>query len=199
MKQSQFGRTMLETIMVMGIIGVLSVVGIYMYKDAMNGVRADGIVKDVLLIATQNNANMEASHMGSGKRVYTPKYGGSYDNANLSSSKRISGRYGYSFEVIGSISSWESSKKVHYIVVKTSGKQITPAVCASLKGKMMAYNRKDGSGDWTSGRIVCMSKTNVVSATEYNCPSVVNIIGGSCPSEDSTNFYFAVKYLPPPS
>ncbi len=71
---SQLGRTMLETMMVMGIIGILSITGIYMYKNAMNGVRADAIIKDVLLRASQVKGNADLNRSGIGKRVYTPEY-----------------------------------------------------------------------------------------------------------------------------
>ena len=84
---SQLGRTMLETMMVMGIIGILPITGIYMYKNAMNGVRADAIIKDVLLRASQAKGNDDLNRSGVGKekdlsgnvtikkRVYTPEYG----------------------------------------------------------------------------------------------------------------------------
>ena len=59
MRQSQSGRSVLETMMVMGIIGMLSVTGLYLYKRAITDVYAEGIMKDVLARALQKKGNKD--------------------------------------------------------------------------------------------------------------------------------------------
>lgn len=211
MHQSQFGRTMLETISVMTIIGVLSVTGIYMYRQAMNGVKADGIIKDVLARASQVKSNADLNRSGVGvkkdndgnivsvkKRVYTPEY-------KKTTSDTTKGRYGYSYKLIDACTSEhdvscsrsyvKKKNSSEYVVIElTNG--ITPAVCESVKGKLTAY-------DGRYPKVVCMYNKSdgafidngVTTCKTHN----VNIIKESgehseCSDTDLSRLYFTVEY-----
>ena len=129
-RKSQLGRKMLEMMMVLGLMGVLSVTGIYMYKGAMNDVRADGIVKDVLARASQKKGNLELGRSGVGKKmVYTPEY------KKKDGSETTKGRYGYSFEIDSANSNYET------IIIQTKEKEISTGVCKSLKSKFKTYKK----------------------------------------------------------
>lgn len=174
MHQSHLGRTMLETIMVIGLMGVLSVVGIYLYRQAMDGVRADGIIKDVLVRASQAKGNADLGRSGIGKKtVYTPDY------KKASGEDKTKGRYGYEFKVV--YSNFNSSDKNYYVVVKTSGNSITPKVCNALKSKLLSYKNN------SKGEVTCMTNADP-SGNSKNCTSL------TCPENDSENFYFVAKY-----
>ena len=128
-KKSQFGRTILEMTTVLGIMGVLSVTGIYLYKSAMNDVRADGIIKDVLARASQKKGNLELARSGVGKKmVYTPEY------KKKDGSETTKGRYGYSYKI-------DPDSDYETIIIQTKEKEISTAVCNSLKSKFKTYKK----------------------------------------------------------
>ena len=203
MRQLQLGRTMLETIMAMAIMGILSVTGIYMYKDVMNGVRADAIIKDVLLRASQIKGNDDLNHSGVGKKmVYTPEY---KKNASLPGDPLTTkGRYGYSYQIIDACTNAVDTacakrltKKIsnsEYAVVKLNS-VITPAVCDAVKGKLETYGDR-------YPKVVCMynSEDVYIDTNVANCKANnVNIIKESgehldCSNTDLSILYFTVQY-----
>ncbi len=52
-KQMQNGRSMIEMLGVLAVVGVLSLIGLIGYMAAMNKIRANRIVADVMLLATE--------------------------------------------------------------------------------------------------------------------------------------------------
>ena len=164
--QLQIGRTMLETISVMAIIGVLSVTGVYMYRQAMNSVKADAILKDVLVRAGQTKGNLDMERSGGKKLVYTPEYK-KRDNKGeeIATTK---GRYGYTFEI-------DSSSKSSLVIIRVKG-SITSAVCDSLKSKFNTYKKG------TFLKVIAKDTGTVTKDT--------NILNDPCPEEiSSLKFY----------
>ncbi len=154
MFKSQSGRTMLETMMVLGIMGVLSVGGIYMYRRGINDVRADGIMKDVLARASQEKGNADLSRSGvGGKLVYTPDY------KSKSGKYKTKGRYGYTFEI-------ESSSTSKNIEIKVGG-GIPKDVCNALKTKYKTYQSTPLK------KIVVVGGTKTIDILKRECPDEI--------------------------
>ena len=178
-RTSQFGRTMLETISILALIGVLGVTGIYMYKKGMDSVRADSVVKDVLIRAEQKNANDNLNDMGTKKNVFVPEYKKGTGDA---SEYRTKGSYGYSYEITYSAA--------HAVVVKTNDTIITPGACNAIKSKLMTYDTKK------SPRVVCAVQ-NPLQGNDIvrNCVNdATDIISNGCPDENIDNLYFVVAF-----
>ena len=53
MTRDQFGRTMMEMMAILAIIGILSVSGLQMYAKAMNTIRVNHLMEKVYLLANQ--------------------------------------------------------------------------------------------------------------------------------------------------
>ena len=53
MKKLQYGRTMIETLAILAIIGILSVSGLQLYSKAMNTIRANYIMERVYIKANE--------------------------------------------------------------------------------------------------------------------------------------------------
>jgi len=53
MKYNQFGRTLIETLAILGVIGILSVSGLQLYAKAMNTIRVNHLMEKVYLLANQ--------------------------------------------------------------------------------------------------------------------------------------------------
>ncbi len=178
-RTSQFGRTMLETISILALIGVLGVTGIYMYKKGMDSVRADSVVKDVLIRAEQKNANDNLNDMGTKKNVFVPEYKKGTGDA---SEYRTKGSYGYSYEITYSATD--------AVVVKTNDTIITPGACNAIKSKLMTYDTKK------SPRVVCAVQ-NPIQGNDIvrNCVNdATDIISNGCPDENIDNLYFVVAF-----
>ena len=69
MKKSQFGRTLIETLAVIAVIGILSVSGLQLYAKAMNTIRANYIMEQVYIKANELIENPVANRSGRGKMV----------------------------------------------------------------------------------------------------------------------------------
>ncbi len=176
MRRTEQGRTMLETMMVLGVIGILSVTGVYTYKKAMNDVRADGIIKDVLARAGQKKANADLQHSGLGKkRVYTPEY------KKTDGSETTKGRYGYVYDVLHH---GVTNKGEEYVLVK----MLTPvnaSVCNSIKSKLQVYKTKNNQG-----RIDCVSVDDPIRENKIVCTN--NIFTSEC--SDNNDLHFLITY-----
>lgn len=197
MHQKEYGRTMLEIISVMGIIGVLSMVGVYSYQQASNSLLADGIVKDVLLRASQIKSSDDSNMTGHTKKVvYTTEY------KNKKEEYKTKGRYNFRYEIVDMYTNTadsahsklytkiyeSSSNKGQYVVVKTDpkGKSITRGVCEAIRGKLLAYGEN-------LPKIICINRQK---PEENNIAACIgnNVIKNGCPDDSSSELYFTVKY-----
>ena len=205
---SQTGRTMLEIISVMGIIGVLSVTGVYMYQKASNTLLADGIIKDVLMRASQAKGNDDLNRTGRTKKmVYTPEYlkkskeTGEVSGENVEGyeyGSAVKGRYGYSYVIEDMTTSpfnvnirdltktYDNGRQ--YAVVKLTGKSMSPGVCNALRGKLLAFENK-------RPQVICITSAKPEESNITACKTNVgNIKQYGCPNEAATNLYFTVEY-----
>ena len=53
MRQSQLGRTLIETLSILALIGILSVSGLQLYAKAMNTIRANYLMQQVFIKANE--------------------------------------------------------------------------------------------------------------------------------------------------
>jgi hypothetical protein len=182
-KTSQFGRTMLETISVLALVGVLGITGIYMYAKGADSVRADSIIKDVLARAAQRKSNAELSGMGSKKKIFSPEYGKKKEESGkIKTEYETSGSAGYTFDVKYSIS--------NAVVVKVSGAKIPTSLCNAIKSKSLTYD----SG--STAHIACIldSDTGNKGQDIIKCKTKtsLDILQKDCSEKD--NLYFVVKF-----
>ena len=183
-KTSQYGRTMLETISVLALIGILGITGIYMYAKGADSVRADSIIKDVLARAAQRKSNAELSGMGSKKKIFSPEYGTKKKEAGkIKTEYETSGSAGYTFNVKYSIS--------NAVVVEVSGAKIPTSLCNAIKSKSLTYD----SG--STAHIACIldSDTRNKGQDIINCKTrktFSDILQKDC--SETNNLYFIVKF-----
>ena len=69
MKKSESGRTLVETLAVIAIIGILSISGLQLYSKAMNTIRANYIMEQVYIMANELRKDPVANRAGRGKMV----------------------------------------------------------------------------------------------------------------------------------
>lgn len=130
--RAENGRSLLEIIAVMAIMGVFTVGSIAAFQAGLNSVRAKYIVEQVQLRVEEVIANSELSK-GHRKTVYTPEY----------VNKSGQDKYGYSFKTVDAT---QGNKTMAFMLlgeaarsptvqVEISGK-ISSGICNSLKGKM---------------------------------------------------------------
>ena len=115
MKHNQFGRTLIETLAILGVIGILSVSGLQLYAKAMNTIRVNHLMEKVYLLANQIR-NEKIEKTGRRKSVDLP-----------SAEKTLS--YGYSFNPAAS---GLSDSKIN-VVVKGA---FSNKICKMLKKKI---------------------------------------------------------------
>lgn len=150
MKKNQSGRSLVEILAVMAIIGVFSLGSIVAFQTGINSVRARYILEQVQLRVSEATSMAELSK-GHKKQVYTPEY----------VNKTSEGTYGYSFTTEdvsidrNSLQYYVSANRAATVIEVTVHGNITPSVCGSLKGKL--------TGD--------IQKLNDVAVEKFVCPT----------------------------
>ncbi len=184
-KISQFGRTMLETISVMAIIGVLGVTGIYIYVQGMNSARADAMIKEILTLSAQQKSNLELTKMGSKKKIFVPELGG---RAHVDDPSVPARPHNGNFEVAGSIS--------NVVAIKfNSNEDISPALLNALKSKAISYG-----SNATSHIAGILTKLPKNGDGDIKAKSLINLDDNSDnilkkdSSEKLEDLYFVIKF-----
>ena len=141
-KTIQSGRSLLEVIAVISIMGIFTVASVVVFQAAMNSVRSKYIVEQVMVRANEviESAWLKDKEKGThrhGKMVYTPEYS--------DKTRKEDGAYGYTFRK----PEFVKGSSLLLIVDKSAGKLtkvnvtvdgvITPGVCNSLKEKVNMY------------------------------------------------------------
>ena len=127
MKKFELGRTLIETLAVIAIIGILSVSGLQLYSKAMNTIRANYIMEQVYIKANELIENPVANRPGRGKMV----------DVTMNSEGSLS--YGYTIDMSNTkMSGSEIAVKLNgYFptgVCKILRKKITSQEYSGLKG-----------------------------------------------------------------
>lgn len=182
-KISQFGRTMLETISVMAIIGVLGVTGIYIYVQGMNSARADAMIKEILTLSAQQKSNFELTKMGSKKKIFVPELGG---RAHVDDPSVPARPHNGNFEVVATISN------VVAIRFNPNG-DISPALLNALKSKAISYGSNATSH--IAGILTSLPKKGVgiKAKSLINPDDNSNILKKDSP-EELEELYFVIKF-----
>ena len=117
MKKVQTGRTLIETLAIMALIGILSVSGLQLYAKAMNVIRANYIMEQVFIKASELAQN-PVSHR---KMV----------DISMQNSNKLS--YGYSF--CNDTEDCKPKREGAEIVIKVEG-YFPVSLCKILKKKI---------------------------------------------------------------
>ncbi len=161
------GRSLLEIVAVLAIMGIFTYGSIAAFQAGMSSVRAKYIMEQVQL-RVSDVISMTENSKGHKRMVYTPEYARNTD----------ADKYGYSFKAINSHENGsslayylakEETKESATVEVTVSGK-ITPGVCGSLKEKIVVF------GDLKE------AKTN----------SGVDIVSSPCPTTTISSITFKV-------
>ncbi len=163
---SESGRSLLEIIAVISIMGVFSIGSIVAFQAGMNSVRAKYIAEQVQLRVEEVVSNTELSK-GHKKTVYTPEY----------ANKTGEDKYGYRFQTKNAT---QNTKTMAYMLmgaavtaptvqVEVSGR-ISSGVCESLKGKMSILGN----------------------VQEFKADGI-NLLTQPCPKDDINKIEFTIK------
>ena len=120
MKKNEFGRSMIEILGVLAIIGVLSVAGLYGYTLAMRKHKTNEIIREVILranqVSTQLVLGVDVSEVGNLENAYLP-----------------SGEYSFVADSCGTGTPCSDTEKQFRIVMNGT---ISPEICRQLYADM---------------------------------------------------------------
>lgn len=120
MKKNQFGRTLIETLAILAMIGILSISGLQLYAKAMNSIRAGYLMQQVFIKANEMIQNPVAERRRIVDISMLDEHGGKL-------------AYGYEIDTDMNKTFFDADKKI--ITVKING-YFPVGMCRILKKKI---------------------------------------------------------------